>query len=113
MEKTLKTFAILVTLASLPLAANADTAAPNPSAPMTGTPGMGGMMGMMGGGAMKMDGMQMDGMMIQMMQMMMMMEMMQMTRMMADCQNMMADMPMMRRGPDPMMSAPAAPTPKG
>ena len=61
------------------------------------------MMGMMGGGAMKMDGMQMDGMMGQMMQMMMM----QMTQMMSDCTKMMADMPMMGKGADPMMTTPA------
>jgi uncharacterized iron-regulated membrane protein len=80
MKTPLKTFAVLVALASLPLAASADTTTPDKAAPpMTGT---GDMMGMMGGGAMKMDGMQMDGMMGQMMQMMRMMEMMQLARMM-------------------------------
>ncbi len=111
MKMTLKTFAVLVALASLPMAANADTTTPNPAAPPMA--GSGDMMGMMSGGMMKMDGMQMDGMMGQMMQMMMMMEMMQMTRMMADCEKMMADMPMTGKGADPMMTNPTAPAPKG
>jgi hypothetical protein len=111
MKTLLKTFAVLVALASLPLAASADTTTPDKAAPpMTGT---GDMMGMMGSGAMKMDGMQMDGMMGQMMQMMQMMEMMQMARMMTDCTKMMADMSMMGKGADPMMNAPATPAPKG
>lgn len=111
MEKTLKTFAVLVALASLPLVANADTTAPGTAAPPMTAPND--MMGMMGGGAMKMDGMQMDGMMGQMMQMMQMMEMMQMARMMADCEKMMANMSMMDKRADPMMNTPAAPAPKG
>ena len=111
MKTTLKTFAVLIALASLPLAANADTTTPDKAAPpMTGTNDT---MGMMGGGAMNMNGMQMDGMMGQMMQMMQMMEMMQMARMMADCEKMMADMSMMGKGADPMMSTPTAPAPKG
>ena len=89
MKKTMKTFAVLVALASLPMAANADTTAPDKAVPPMTAPDD--MMGMKGGGAMKMDGMQMDGMMGQMMQMMQMMEMMQMARMMADCEKMMAD----------------------
>ena len=106
MKTLLKTFAVLVALASLPLAASADTTTPDKAAPpMTGT---GDMMGMMGSGAMKM-----DGMMGQMMQMMQMMEMMQMARMMTDCTKMMADMSMMGKGADPMMNAPATPAPKG
>lgn len=64
------------------------------------------MMGMMSSGTMKMDGMQIDGMMGQRMQMMMM-QMMQMTQMMSDCTKMMADMPMMGKGADPMMTTPA------
>ena len=111
MEKTLKTFAVLVALASLPMAANAETTTPGTVAPPMTAPND--MMGMMGGGAMKMDGMQMDGMMGQMMQMMQMMEMMQMARMMSDCEKMMADMSMMGKGADPMMNAPATPAPKG
>ena len=111
MKKTLKTCAVLVALASLTMAAAADTTTPDNTAPPMA--GSGDMMGMMSGGAMKMDGMQMDGMMGQMMQMMMMMEMMQMTRMMTDCEKMMADMPMMGKSGDPMMTAPTAPAPKG
>ena len=111
MKMTLKTFAVLVALVSLPLAASADTTTPDKAAPPMTAPN--GMMGMMGGRAMKMDGMQMDGMMGQMMQMMQMMEMMQMARMMADCEKMMADMSMMGKGADPMMNAPATPAPKG
>ena len=111
MKKTLKTFAVLVALASLPMAASADTTAPDKAAPPMTAPSD--MMGMMGGGAMKMDGMQMDGMMGQMMQMMQMMEMMQMTQMMSDCTKMMANMSMMGKGADPMMTTPTAPAPKG
>ena len=110
MKTTLKTFAVLVALASLPLAANAETTAPGTAAPPMAAPSD--MMGMMGGGAMKMDNMQMDGMMGQMMQMMQLMEMMQMARMMADCEKMMADMSMMGKGADPMMDQKAAPAPK-
>ena len=75
MKPTLKTFAVVVALASLPMAANADTTTPDKVAPMVGPSDM---TGMMGGGAMKMDGMQMDGMTGQMMQMMQMMQMIQM-----------------------------------
>lgn len=112
MEKTLKTFAVIVALASLPLAASADTTTPDKAAPpMAGSPDMSGMMGMMSGGSMKMDGMQMDSMMGQMTQMMLMMEMMQMTRMMATCEKMMADMSMMGKGGDRMMNTPTTPAP--
>ncbi|HQU69636.1 MAG TPA: hypothetical protein PLI43_15750 [Albidovulum sp.] len=108
MKNTPKTFAVLVALASLPLAAMAQTTSTDkPAAP---TMGSGDMMGMMGSGTMDMDGRQMDAMMGQMMQMMMMMEMMQMTKMMAGCEKMMAAMPMTGTGADPMMTAPA---PKG
>ena len=108
MKKTLKTCAALVALASLPMAVLADTTTPDKAAPPVA--GTGDMMGMMSGGAMKMDGMQMDDMMGQMMQMMMMM---QMARMMNDCEKMMADMPMMGKSGDPMMTNPTAPAPKG
>ena len=111
MKTLLKTFAVLVALASLPLAVSADTTTPDKAVPPMAGPGD--MMGMMGGGAMKMDGMQMDGMMSQMMQMMQMMEMMQMAQMMTDCTKMMADMSMMGKGSDPMMNTPATPAPKG
>ena len=111
MEKTLKTFAILITLASLPMAANADTTAPGTAAPPMTAPND--MSGMMAQGGMKMDGMQMDGMVGQMMQMMQIMEMMQMTQMMSDCTKMMANMSMMGKGADPMMTTPTAPAPKG
>lgn len=108
MTTLLKTSAILMALASLPMAAGAETTTPDKAAPpMTGS---GDMTGMMGGGSMKMDGMEMDGMMgqmIQMMQMMQMMEMMQMSRMMAACEKMMAGMSMMDGG------ASMEPKPKG
>ena len=111
MKMSLKTTAVLVAMASIPMAASADTTTPGQvTPPMAGT---GDMMGMMGGGAMKMDGIQMDGMMSQMMQMMQMMEMMQMAQMMTDCEKMMADMSMMGKGADPMMNTPVAPAPKG
>ena len=103
MKTTVKTLTFLVAVASLPMAAMAQTTAPDKAAPPKA--GSGDMMGMMSG-----DGMQMDGMMGQMMQMMMMM---QMSQMMTDCTKMMADMSMMGKGADPMMTAPTEPAPKG
>ena len=123
MKQTLKTFAVIATMGSLPMAANAQTAAPDTATPpMAGT---GDMMGTMDGDSMKMDGgsMKMDGMSQpdMMGQMMQMMQMMQMAQMMGDCQKMMADMSMMGpgmgpgmgSGTDPMMNQQADPAPKG